>query len=169
MNDGLIEALHVDQPNGDETKLFGQFVGSWHLDWTGTTAAGEPASAQGELHVGYVLGGRAVQDVWIVPGRGEPGAGEPPLAFHGTTVRFYDSNLGAWRSTWIEPVNGLVRRFIGRPTDGGIELISDEDEPRLRWSFSQITPESFVWTGESSTDGGRSWRRDEQMRATRKA
>jgi hypothetical protein len=169
MNDGLIEALHADRPDGDETKLFGQFVGSWHLEWTGTTAAGEPASAQGELHVGYVLGGRAVQDVWIVPGRGEPGAGEPPLAFHGTTVRFYDRDLSAWRSTWIEPVNGLVRRFIGRPTDGGIELISDEDEPRLRWSFSQITPESFVWTGESSTDGGRSWRRDEQMRATRKA
>jgi hypothetical protein len=167
--DALIEALHASRPDSDHTRLFGQFVGSWHLRWTGSTPAGEAASADGELHVGYVLGGRAVQDVWIVPGRGEPGAGEPPLAFHGTTIRFYDRDLGAWRSTWIEPVNARVRRFIGRPTDSGIELISDEDDPMLRWSFSQITPRSFLWTGESSSDGGRTWQQDEQMRATRQS
>ena len=85
-----------------------------------------------------MLGGRAVQDIWIVPGRGEPGEGVPPLAFHGSTIRFYDASIGAWRSTWIDPVNGRVRRFVGRPVDGEILLLSDEDDPQLRWRFTGI-------------------------------
>ncbi len=93
--------------------LFGQFVGSWDLEWTGTGANGERATAVGELHVGWVLGGRAVQDIWIVPGHGQPGVGQPPSAFHGSTIRFYDPSAGAWRSTWVEPVTCRVRRFVG--------------------------------------------------------
>jgi hypothetical protein len=167
---GLIDALHVDGPAGeyaDELNLFGQFVGSWTLQWTGTDADGEPASQTGELHFGWVLGGRAVQDIWIVPGRGQPGEGKPPLAFHGSTIRFYDPAIGAWRSTWIEPVNGRVRRFIGRPQHGDIVLLSDEDDPRLRWRFSDITPRSFRWHAEISHDQGSTWHFDEEMLATR--
>ena len=111
----------------------------------------------GELHFGWVLGGRAVQDIWIVPGRGEPGEGGPPLAFHGSTIRFYDPAIDAWRSTWIEPVNGRVRRFIGRPAGDDILLLSDEDEPQLRWRFTDITPDSFRWRAEISHDGGATW------------
>jgi hypothetical protein len=166
---GLIQALHVSSPVSDHAgklMLFGRFVGSWHLDWTGTGTDGQPAAMSGELHFGWVLGGRAVQDVWIVPGRGQPGEGQPPLAFHGSTIRFYDPAIDAWRSTWIEPVNGRVRRFIGRPSGGDIVLLSDEDEPQLRWRFTDITERSFTWRAESSRDGG-TWQFDEQMLATR--
>jgi hypothetical protein len=167
---GLIEALHVTGPVGehvDELMLFGQFVGSWALQWSGTDAEGRPAAMTGELHFGWVLGGRAVQDVWIVPGRGQPGEGQAPLGFHGSTIRFYDPAIAAWRSTWIEPVNGRVRRFIGRPTGGDILLISDEDEPQLRWRFTDITPDSFRWRAEISRDRGVTWHFDEEMLATR--
>ena len=167
---GLISALHVTGPAGPHAgklMLFGRFVGSWHLEWTGTGTDGQPATMTGELHFGWVLGGRAVQDVWIVPGRGQPGAGQPPLAFHGSTIRFYDPAIDAWRSTWIEPVNGRVRRFTGRAYDGGIVLLSDEDDPQLRWRFTDITVDSFTWRAESSRDGGASWHFDEQMLATR--
>ena len=61
----LQEALHVAGPNPDHAEhlgLFGQFVGSWDLQWSGLDADGRPARA-GELHFGWVLGGRAVQDV----------------------------------------------------------------------------------------------------------
>ena len=80
--DGLIEALHVDGPAGphaEKLMLFGRFAGSWELQWIGD----DGSTATGELHFGWVLGGRAVQDTWIVPGRGRPGAGERPLGFHG--------------------------------------------------------------------------------------
>jgi hypothetical protein len=107
-----------------------------------------------------------VQDVWIVPGREQP---ESPSArpFHGSTIRFFDPAIGAWRSTWVEPLNGRVRRFIGRPVGGEIVLLSDEDEPQLRWRFTDIEPDSFTWRGEVSHDGGATWTLEEQMRATR--
>lgn len=167
---GLIAALHATGPAGeyaDKLMLFGRFVGSWNLEWTGTGTNGQPATMTGELHFGWVLGGRAVQDVWIVPGQGQPGEGQPPMAFHGSTIRFYDSAIDAWRSTWIEPISGRVRRFIGRATDGDIMLLSEEDDPQLRWRFTDIAADSFTWRGESSYDGGATWHFDEQMLATR--
>ena len=170
-HEGLRKALHAEGPSGTsavELQLFGQFVGSWDIAWTGTGADGRIVTASGELHVGWVLGGRAVQDVWIVPGRGQPGEGQPPRAFHGSTIRFYDVTLGAWRSTWIEPVNGRVRRFIGRAADGEIVLVSDEEDPHLRWRFVDVTPASFTWRSETSHDRGRTWRPDEEMRITRR-
>jgi hypothetical protein len=166
----LQEALHIDQPErkrAGNLRLFGQFIGSWELQWFGRDENGEPITATGELHFGWVLGGRAVQDIWIVPGRGQPGEGLPPLAFHGTTIRIFDEAIDAWRSTWINPVTGRVRRFIGRPDGERIVLISDEEEPRLRWSFSDIEQDSFRWQGEYSHDGGATWEIDDVMLATR--
>ena len=156
-NSGLVQALHADGPTGphaEQLMLFGRFVGSWRLEWS---APGSP-NATGELHFGWVLGGRAVQDVWIVPG---------PRPFHGSTIRFFDPAIDAWRSTWIEPLNGRVRRFIGSPQGDDIVLVSDEDDPQLRWSFSDIKPAAFTWRGEVSHDDGRTWAQEEQMLATR--
>lgn len=166
---GLAAKLHTTEPADGlarELETFGQFVGSWHIDWYGSIRAQEP-DAIGELHFGWVLGGRAIQDVWIVPGPGQPGAGVPPRAFHGSTLRFYDPQLGAWRSTWVEPINGRVRRFIGRAAGEEIELISLDGDPLLRWRFTDIRPDSFWWIGERSTDETRSWQVEERMYCTR--
>lgn len=168
-SDGLAAALHDTGPADElasELETFGRFVGSWHIDCYGSASAEQP-DAIGELHFGWVLGGRAVQDVWIVPGPGQPGVGVPPRAFHGSTLRFYDRQLGAWRSTWIEPINGRVRRFIGRPVGEEIELISLDGDPLLRWRFTEIRPDSFWWIGECSTYETRTWQVEERMYCTR--
>jgi hypothetical protein len=87
--------------------------------------------------------------------------GSPPR------FRFYDPAIDAWRSTWIEPVNRRVRRFIGRLSGGDIVLLSEEEDPQLRWRFTDITEDSFTWRAETSHDGGITWQADEQMLATR--
>jgi hypothetical protein len=168
-NNGLIQALHVPAPSNehaDKLMLFGQFVGSWTVHWSGTGTDGNPLQVDGELHFGWVLGGRAIQDTWIVPGRDQPGDSRM-RAFHGTTIRFYDPALEAWRSTWIEPTNASVRRFIGRHTDGQIVLLSNEEDPWLLWRFTQITAASALWLGEISHDHGATWELEEQMHLTR--
>ena len=90
------------------------------------------------------------------------GAGAAGLRpFLSTTVRFYDPALGAWRSTWIDPLNGRVRRFIGRRDGDNIVLDGLDDDPQERWGFRDITPDSALWTGEIFEDGA--WRLDERM------
>jgi hypothetical protein len=69
----------------------------------------------------------------------------------------------------IEPVNSRRRRFIGHPTGDEIVLISDEEDPQLRWRFTDIRPNSFRWRGEVSRDGGATWELEEEMHATRRA
>jgi hypothetical protein len=165
----LIEVLHAAaaaEPLADALRLFGQFVGAWDLEWRGCDRSGSPAVARGELHVGWILGGRAVQDVWRVPL--DPADAARLRAFHGTTIRFYDPHLDAWQSTWLDPVNGRVRRFLGRPVAGLIVLEGLDDAPRERWSFRDITPDRFRWRGERSDDGGRTWTVDEEMEARRR-
>lgn len=172
----LPEALHSTGARPElarELDLFGQFVGDWTLECMLYNPDGsEGLVMQGELRFGWVLGGRAVQDVWIVPGRDHPDEGKAP-GFHGTTVRFYDTDLGAWRSTWIDPPNNRVRRFIGRPVGTDIELISDEHtEPTWRWRFTDITPNSFTWTSDRSPwerapGEPPSWTKEVRMRAIR--
>jgi hypothetical protein len=89
-------------------------------------------------------------------------------AFHGTTIRFYDSHISAWRSTWIDPLNGRVRRFTCRTERGTIILDGLDEDPEERWTFREVTTDSFLWRGESSTDGGRSWVIEDEMLARRR-
>jgi hypothetical protein len=95
-----------------------------------------------------VLEGRAVQDVWILPG-----------VFHGTTLRIYDPDRDAWHILWSDPLKQFYRRQIGRAR--GSDIVQDgEDDAGLpvRWSFTAITPDSFHWLGERVTSpGGAFW------------
>ena len=160
----LAAALHAAGPypgQAEQMNLFGRFIGAWDVEWHGTDRDGHPATMNGELCFGWVLGGRAVQDVWKVPASGPAPATLRP--FYGTTLRFYDPSIGAWRSTWIDPLNGRVRRFIGRPDGEDIVLEGLDDERPERWGFRDISDNYFRWTGEVSEDGRQTWRLDEQM------
>jgi hypothetical protein len=164
----MIDRLGADGPRpdlADQLDLFGRLVGAWDLEWHGRDLAGAPIVVSGELHVGWILGGAAVQDVWCVPLDSDS---RNMRAFHGTTIRFYDSHIAAWRSTWIDPLNGRVRRFIGRTEDGIIVLDGIDDDPKERWTFRDITPDGFLWRGEASTDDGRTWFIEDEMLARRR-
>ena len=163
----MLEAQHSSVDLADKRMLFGQFVGEWDLEWSGNDVNGSPTTVLGELSMWWILDGSALQDVWRVPV--EELDRSRMRAFHGTTIRFYDPSLDAWRSTWIDPLNGRVRRFVGRVRDGMIVLEGMDDDPKERWTFRDITADSFVWRGESSTDGGRTWFVEDEMRATRRA
>jgi hypothetical protein len=159
--------LHASEPLHAELDTFGRFIGSWELDWSRPGDPDAPRGVRGDLSFGWILGGRAVQDVWTVPSVGAPGAGEPGYGFHGSTIRFFDAGIDAWRSTWVEPVNARVRTFVGREVDGEIHLVSLDEKPLLRWRFTEISADRFVWLGEWSNDETRTWKLEERMVAHR--
>jgi hypothetical protein len=146
----LIDALHSQGPasdRADKMGLYGWLVGRWEMDSTIHKDDGTKQDGRGEIHFGWVLEGRAIQDVWILPG-----------VFHGTTLRIYDPSLDAWRILWSDPLRQIYMRQIGRARgDDIVQEGKDDAGAGVRWSFTAITPDSFHWLGERSPDGGATW------------
>ncbi len=158
-----IEGLGADGPDPDlaeKLMLFGQFVGDWEIvEARYRQADGTWVKMKGEVHFGWILGGTAIQDVWM--GSKE---GSEKVTLFGTTIRFYDPKIDAWRSTWLSPIKGLVQTFIARKVNDEIvlELQNTNGYPE-KWIFSQITPRSFRWRSEETHDNGKTWQLTEEM------
>jgi hypothetical protein len=144
MASSLIEALHTDQPAADRADRMGLYawlIGRWGMDGI---IHGEDAKRRirGEIHAGWVLEGRALQDVWILPG-----------VFYGTTLRVYDPGLDAWHILWSDPLRQYYTRQVGRARDKEIVQEGTNSEGMAtRWSFVDITADSFHWLGERRVD-----------------
>lgn len=169
----FVESLAAAGPAADRAgkmDLYGWLIGAWDLDVTELLDDGTRRRRPGEWHFGWALEGRAIQDVWIVPRRGPLRAGDA-LANgnrYGTTLRVYDPSIDAWRIQWTEPVTQLYLSMIGRKKGDGIEQIGEgPGGGLLRWSFSEITPDSFLWCGEISADKGSTWRLQVEFLARR--
>jgi len=144
---GLIAALRADGPAPDraaELRLYGQFIGDWKAEIVAHTPDGVRHEGHGEIHFGWVLQGRAIQDVWIIDRR--PGTPVMPVAgnWYGTTIRVYDPVLRAWRIYWIDPATNAYRYQVGRKQ--GADIVQEgttETGALSRWSFTEIAPRSF--------------------------
>lgn len=146
--------------------LFAPLIGSWALEVDNIDPDGTVHTTDGEWHFDWALDGRAVVDVWISPARATRAAvgvdGE-----WGMTVRFYDPDLGAFRSTWHGPGRGWVIPFVGRPTADGLRLDGELDRMPVRWTFSELTAESFRWQAQEGEPGGAGMRVRQRFRARR--
>jgi hypothetical protein len=158
----FIDALRANGPaadRADKLQLYGWLVGSWTMDAVVHLDGGGTHEGPGEIHAGWVLEGRAIQDVWTLPG-----------VFHGTTLRIYDPGIDAWHIMWNDPLRQYFTRQIGRAR--GRDIVqdgkNDAGEP-VRWSFTEITGDSFRWLGERSRDGGATWHLQADFRARRVA
>src|SRR6187401_331561 len=89
----------------ESADAYGWLVGSWELDVLHYWAI--DISANGikcELHAGWVLEGRALQDIWIMPRRSERTVHlDKKMNMCGTTLRVWDSTIEAWRIRWRNP------------------------------------------------------------------
>lgn len=170
LQDEFVEALLASGPHpmiSPHNLIFGPFIGSWDLqvswyDQHGRLVRQEP----GEWHFSWVLEGRAVQDVWIVPPRSARGE-TADLYEYGTSLRYFDPSIGAWRSNWIGPMHGMIRTFTARLTGDRVVLETTEGtEPRMRWSFTDMSSQSFNWRNEVWDSG--SWRLQQSFRCQRR-
>ncbi len=158
-------ATGPDPKHEAQLRLFGQFVGDWDIDWRWIEANGSERRRKGRLHWRWILGGRAVQDIWSAL-EGDP-AQERPI---GTTIRFPNADGDTWTSLWIAPDRNLLRRFVARKVADEIVLATTKDDGNPEhWIFSEIEPASFRWRAEESSDGGKTWTLTEEMRIGRRS
>src|SRR5262249_40431690 len=87
----------------------------------------------------------------------------------GTSIRFFDSKTRMWRVVFVSPEYNALVTLEGGVEGNRIVLRGVNDEgSRLRWSFNDIQADSFVWRGEESRDGGKSWRLEEEHHMKRR-
>ena len=158
--EAMINALGSANPHpslGEEARTFDRLVGVWDADFSFPHDDGTVSHKKGEILFGWVMDGHAIQDLWI----GYP-TGEQKERTIGTTFRFFDTKAKQWRIVFINPqFNYVVTTQGGREGDRIVLRGVDSDGLPIRWTFSEIQPDSFHWQGEKSHDGGKTWKLEE--------
>ncbi|MEJ3405752.1 hypothetical protein WDJ51_13510 [Rathayibacter sp. YIM 133350] len=161
-------ALIANGPTADYPALmrpFARLVGSWDVRGSRLDAAsGEWRDRHFTWVVAYILEGRAVQDLEVVEG---PGGVAETVA---TAVRVYDPDAGLWRVSFFAPRTGEFCHLVATSHRNGIRQDgSQTDERPIRWNFSEITDDRYVWEGWVSDDGGQTFTLTERNVGTRLA
>ncbi len=159
----MLDVLGADGPHPDHADalmLYGRFVGAWEGRVVVTRRDGTRREESCEVFFGWVLEGRAVQDIWIGPARGDRDdpSRDARLDTYGTTIRVYDPEHDVWHITWIEPGSQSCRHMTGGPRgDDIVQEYREADGTLWQWLFTDITPDAFRWVARESSDDGASW------------
>jgi hypothetical protein len=153
--------------------VYGWLIGSWEMDVRRFAADGAEHRGSGEVHFAWVLEGRAVQDVWIMPRRSDR-TPDSLNAFnvYGMTLRVWDPAIQAWRVTWINPVTGARDELVGRrnahmASSDIVQVGTHADGTPIRWIFTDIMTDSFRWVGEALESDGKTWKLEAEFHARR--
>jgi hypothetical protein len=161
-----LEALGPHPSLGDRAKVFGRLVGTWDVEYSDFSKDGKVSHRSGELIVGWVMDGRAIQDLWVV----YPSGARTEREVY-TDLRYFDPKSRTWLAIFIDPQNASVARFTGGATgDDRIVLdTSDLGVTDTRWSFNDIRPDHLVFRDEASSDRGKTWRLQSEYHMQRRA
>jgi hypothetical protein len=163
----MVTVLSASSPHpslGDEARVWDRFIGTWDCQNTFFLDDGSRRQSRGEIEFGWIMDGRAVQDIWITYPQ-EAGK-ERGI---GTTVRFFDSKSKMWRIVFVGPRYNALVTLQGSAEGDRIVLRGVDDEgAMLRWSFNDIRADFFTWRGEKSRDGGKTWKLEEEHHMKRR-
>jgi hypothetical protein len=164
----MVATLAASRPHpslGSDAQAFDRFVGTWDADFSFHLDDGRITHKKGEILFGWVMDGHAIQDLWI----GYPTA-EHRERTMGTTLRFFDKAHNQWRIVFVNPETSYVVTTQGSLEGDRIVLRGvDTDGLPIRWTFSEMKPDSFHWQGEKSHDGGKSWKLEEDHHMKRRS
>lgn len=162
----MVSVLEAGAPHpslGEAARVWDRFAGTWDCDFGFHAADGKVTHASGELIVGWILDGLAIQDIWMT----YPAPGSGAERTLGTTIRTYDAKAKLWQVVFVAASFGTIITLDGGEEGDRIVLRGKQaDGALVRWSFNDIRPDAFVWRGEISSDGGKTWflQEEHQMR-----
>lgn len=154
----MITALRATGPHpslGDHASVLGRLVGAWDVEYMDISKDGKAIYRSGELLVGWIMDGRAIEDVWIV----DPSqAGKEREVY--ADVRYFDPKSGTWPAIFIDPESASVAAFAGGAVADDRIVLDSQDlvaGQTRRWSFNDIRDDAFVFRDDASSDGGKTW------------
>jgi hypothetical protein len=170
----MFEALAARGPHPDIAQsanaIYAPFVGSWDVEVFDLECDGARRVSRGEWHFAWILEGRAMQDVLMVPPRGERRNGALAKGNRcATTLRVFDSASGMWRVHYFNPTTQTEETFTAKQ-DGRqiVQAATDGNGATVRETFSGIDAASFRWRREISDRFG-SWKLKAEYIATRRS
>jgi len=117
------------------------------------------------------ISGKNCKCTEVVAAVADRGPASPKFAnWFGTTIRIYDPTIKAWRANWFNPHDGIRAELIGRRR--GNEIVQEgtfPDGTPIRWTFSEITDDSFRWRGARLEPDGKTWRLQVEFHGRRMA
>jgi hypothetical protein len=153
----LAAALPARGPHpslGEQEGGFGRFVGTWQVEYMDVMKDGTQLHRTGLFIVGWIMYGRAIQDLWIV----DPSPGHAEREVY-ADVRYFDPKSLTWPSVFFDPEHASMAKFSGGAVSGDRVVFqsSEIDNKQARWSFENIGPNTLVFRDETSSDDGRTW------------
>jgi hypothetical protein len=164
----MATALEAASPHpslGAQAEVLSRLVGAWDVEYIDFRKDGTTHHRTGELHFGWVLDGRVLQDVWVV----DPSGASKEREVY-TDLFYFEPKSGNWHVASVDPYEASVANFVGGVLgDDRIVLESHDLVPNetRRWSFNDIGPSSLVFRDEASSDGGKSWTLKSEYRMRR--
>ena len=154
----MITALRATGPHpslGDHASVLDRLVGAWDVEYMDISKSGKAVHRSGELLVGWILDGRAMEDLWIV----YPSGADKDREVY-ADVRYFDPKSGTWPAIFFDPQAASAATFTGGAV-GDDRIVLDSRDlvagQTRRWSFNDIRDDSLVFRDDASADGGKTW------------
>lgn len=165
---GLMSELSAASANaslGEQAGVVDRLVGTWEVEYTDFGKDGKATHRTGKFIVGWIMDGRALQDLWIV----NPSGTRKDREVY-TDLLWFDPKSRTWHSAFVDPEHGSLARFTGGPVgdDGFVLETQDLGSKQTRWSISNLRSDSFAWRDEASNDGGKTWTLQAEYRMKRR-
>ncbi|QDZ15396.1 hypothetical protein [Humibacter ginsenosidimutans] len=154
------EGVAPEHPN--RMTRFGQLVGTWRVSGERLDeATGEWTARDFTWIVSWVMEGRAVEDLEVIEVDGQ-------ASTVAVAVRVYDPAAGVVRVSYFAPAANQFANLVAQGWRDGLRQDGTQNDERpIRWNFSEITDESYVFDGWVSDDDGATWKLVEHLEGTR--
>jgi hypothetical protein len=152
----LITFLALVPSTPPESLQFDFWVGDWKCEGISYDAQGHQTKTTATNHVRRILKGNVIEEQFS------------SATLHGTSHSVFVPGRG-WRQTWVDDQGGYIA-LAGSFADGKmtLETLPGGATKASRMVFESITPKSFDWRWEATTDGGKTWRLAWLLHYTRK-
>lgn len=125
------------------------WVGKWECSGEMHGPKGKVTKTEAHNDVVRILGGHIIQENFKMQG------------FNGMSVSTYIPKTNTWKQTWVDD-SGSYLLFEGGAEGDKVILWTPKDLNRPlaanRMVFENISPSSFDWNWEATSDGGKSWK-----------